>query len=255
MLHIQCLLAMMFREHFKELINRGYVYIACPPKYRITVNGKYLYFKNDKEYNDYKTKYLKKKYDVQSNTITMMDIVKNSEYFMYHFKMLMNKYSLPEDVLSMLLSNDTILPVAEYLDEQGLEVAEIGDDEFYVQGLLDNNWIDIELTKELVKEVKVLSNYFNCTTFDIIDKADGTVYECDIADAIQLLEKEFKFTRYRYKGLGETNPDELGETTMNPNTRDIIKVVGDMSDSESELNKVLFGSNADLRKDFIQENL
>ena len=55
--------------------------------------------------------------------------------------------------------------------------------------------------------------------------------------------------------VGETNPDELGETTMNPNTRDIIKVVGTLDDDETELNKILFGGNADLRKDFIQEKI
>lgn len=42
---------------------------------------------------------------------------------------------------------------------------------------------------------------------------------------------------------------------MNPNTRDIIKVVGTLDDDETELNKILFGGNADLRKDFIQEKI
>ena len=42
---------------------------------------------------------------------------------------------------------------------------------------------------------------------------------------------------------------------MDPDTRDIIKVVATMDNTENELNKILFGGNADLRKDFIQENL
>ena len=199
MLHIQALLAMMFHEHFNELIKRGYVYIACPPKYRITVNGKYVYFKNDTEYNDYKINYLKNKYDIQTKGVTLKDVVWNGSSFMEHFNAIKNKYSIPADILSMLLSSDTILPIAEYLDEQGLEVTEIDEDEFYIQGLLDNDWLDIELTKSLVKEIKVLANYFGCTTFDVLDKSDGTVYECDIADAIDLLDKAWKYTRYRYK--------------------------------------------------------
>lgn len=42
---------------------------------------------------------------------------------------------------------------------------------------------------------------------------------------------------------------------MDPATRDIIKIVPTMDSSENDLNKILFGGNADLRKDFIQENL
>ena len=57
------------------------------------------------------------------------------------------------------------------------------------------------------------------------------------------------------KHVGEVNPEELRITTMDPDTRDIIKVVATMDTTENELNKILFGGNADLRKDFIQENL
>lgn len=254
-LHIQSLMSMGFREHYQELVNRGYLYIACPPKYRITVNGKYKYFKNDKEYNSFKTNYLEKRYSIETEGIKILDVVKKSDEFMTLFKNLKNKHSLPSDVISMILTNDTMLPVAEYLDEQKLEVSETGDDEFYAQGLLDNDWIDIELNEQLSNEVKQLKNIFGVSTFDLYDKKDEVTYECDIVDAIELLEKEFNFTRYRYKGLGEVNPEELRVTTMDPATRDIIKIVPTMDSSENDLNKILFGGNADLRKDFIQENL
>lgn len=204
-LHIVCLLAMAFKEHFIRMILDGRVFVACPPKYRITVNNNYVYFKNDREFTTYKSQYVEKKYSILNEGITLYDIVDYEDDYKREFNNLKNKYSLPKDIISMILSNDSLLPVAEYLDEQGLEVSETENEgEYYVQGLLDYDWIDCFLTIDMKNDIqKSLLSIFEYRSFVITDKDINETYECDIIDGIELIDKAFKFTRYRYKGLTE----------------------------------------------------
>ncbi len=60
-----------------------------------------------------------------------------------------------------------------------------------------------------------------------------------------------KYEVQRYKGLGEMNYDQLGETTMNPNTRSIKQVQIDDAEEADKLFRILMGEDTDSRKHYI----
>ena len=61
-------------------------------------------------------------------------------------------------------------------------------------------------------------------------------------------------TIQRYKGLGEMNPDQLWETTMNPDTRKLIQITLDDAEAAEETLSVCMGENIQARKEFILSN-
>ena len=75
-------------------------------------------------------------------------------------------------------------------------------------------------------------------------------------ERLEIIQKnKVKLETQRYKGLGEMNPDQLWETTMNPDTRSLIQVnITDVSLAEKRVS-VLMGNKVDLRKNWIEENV
>ncbi len=86
-------------------------------------------------------------------------------------------------------------------------------------------------------------------------KTKAFYYAWDENDLEKLKKENPSFEIQRYKGLGEMNADQLWETTMDPKTRRLIKVsIEDLVIAERQIN-ILMGDNAQLRKDWINENI
>ncbi len=89
-----------------------------------------------------------------------------------------------------------------------------------------------------------------------VDSKDSYFYDDESLEAAikELTEKKKKFQVQRYKGLGEMNPEQLWETTMDPQTRRLIRVGIEDAEEANELFDKLMGSDVELRRDFIREN-
>ncbi len=90
--------------------------------------------------------------------------------------------------------------------------------------------------------------------FEITTKKK-TYFAYNEAEKVQILDKikDEKYTLQRSKGLGENDPDMMWETTMNPETRRLIKIMPEQEDATKEMFDLLLGDNLQGRKDFIAE--
>ena len=89
-----------------------------------------------------------------------------------------------------------------------------------------------------------------------ITTKDKTYFAYNEKERQQILKKigDKKYTIQRSKGLGENDPEMMSLTTMNPETRRLIKVTPDDAKATAEMFEMLLGDNLQARKDFIAEN-
>ena len=109
------------------------------------------------------------------------------------------------------------------------------------------------LVPTLIREGKVF--IAESPLFEITTKKD-TFFAYNEKEKADILQKigDVKYTVQRSKGLGENDPDMMWETTMNPETRRLIKVMPDDEDRTLRMFDLLLGDNLQGRKDYIAEN-
>ncbi|MEI6080729.1 MAG: hypothetical protein WCQ53_08870, partial [bacterium] len=109
---------------------------------------------------------------------------------------------------------------------------------------------------DMEKEAKKLKGLGNPPYYIELTDKGKTILADDIFDLLfKLIEySKTKIDIQRYKGLGEMNPDQLWETTMEPKTRSVMKVDIDDEESADNLTSILMGDAVTSRKHFIDVN-
>lgn len=105
---------------------------------------------------------------------------------------------------------------------------------------------------ELIKAGKV---YRAVSPLYKIKKGKNTIYLQNDDELNKYIKKNGQPNEItRFKGLGEQNPEELWNTTMNPETRTLVQLTTDSMESTLGLFNILMGSNSSLRRDYIMKN-
>ncbi len=294
--HIRTLLLTFFYRQMSDIIEKGFLYIAQPPLYRVGKGKKAAYLKNEMEFNDYILKRVcnNKKIRLGKDEKTLSDhnlyvfIGNLSEYFTGLLK-LATRDIIPdiveilikegvEDII-FLQDKSKMLRLNETFLKKGYEVSELLWNEernIYEMIITYSDSTTSNRIKDVNKQVKIgrgliYSSDFQKTLvvgkkiiekdkppFVIVNgekKSDSIVIN-DKKELLSFLIEEGKkgIGVQRYKGLGEMNPDQLWETTMDPEKRTLLKVkIEDVFETD-EIFTILMGEEVEPRREFIQNN-
>lgn len=265
--HIQVLFLTFLFNHMRQLIEDGRVYIAMSPLYRIKEGGKFQYFLDDEEYNDFIISRALKNfsdisyYDVNSEDYIKIKpkefrkLVKTSTKYVKLVKVMSAKYGLSPNFIESLLIEDLedTSRIKELLSNYPEIDVKMSKKVLEVEGFLDSDsfvhfFIDNSFKKEIAKILKSL---------DVNDKyfymnVDGN--EMYLGEAVSMMiDKSTPTQRNRLKGLGESDPHELWDTTMNPDTRRMLQINISDFESSKEIFETLMGKKASLRREFLEE--
>lgn len=290
--HIRTLLLTFFYRHMPELIERGYLYIAQPPLFKIHYGKEELYIKDEKLLQKYLLdRGLKNLQIITSEKIIEQDEAKDLLIKIIRFENLIDKLkkeNIPEEILRLLVLEKQIevdlLNDQEKLKDKIKELEEIYC-YYYNKKLIYQSNIEFDEEHGCYKLIFSININHGKKQTVVIDEEFITSpefrelysifkqillprppYELKKSSEIfklstfkELVETSFAITKksmsiQRYKGLGEMNPDQLWETTMNPQTRTLLQVKVEDIVGADEIFSILMGDQVDCRRKFIEEN-
>jgi len=281
--HIRTLLLTFFFRQMPELIEKGHLYVAQPPLYRVADGKKEQYVKDEENFNELIIKRIAEKErllvankdDVSGqklsgflkNLIRYYDNLKELERRGYSERFIEFIASCAVKDKDFYKSKESMEAFLQSLSDAGFDVQDLRLDEsgHYVFGVSDPRngghhfsieW-DFFVSPQLrrVMEIARQLKDYRGRDFKIDGEANGKV----IQDWHSLLEELMSRGKsglgiQRYKGLGEMNPTQLWETTMDPEKRSLLRVrVEDVVEAD-EIFTVLMGDKVEPRREFIYAN-
>ncbi len=283
--HIRTLLLTFFYRQMPELVERGHIYIAQPPLYKVKQGRDERYLKDQQELDQYllQSALRDASLDTQTNAgvltgTALSDIAQQmvlTEAVIRRISSLYDESVLRavQDIGEINLSDElNANRVAEKLRTQ------LGGDANQVNVMFDpeDNTYRLEINKIVHGNVQasvIDSEFLASGDYRQIQKTsailqgllgkDATIKrgekEQSITTAKQALdwllsEAKHNLNIQRYKGLGEMNPEQLWETTMDPTVRRLLKVQIDDAIAADEIFTTLMGDNVEPRRAFIEDN-
>lgn len=283
--HIRTLLLTFFYRQMTELVERGHVYIAQPPLYKVKQGKEERYLKDQQELDQYLLQSALKGAELLTreggDTITGEPLAEIAKQMVLTEAVIRRISSLyDESVLRALQDLGEISladkPGAESAAEKlrpilgaiGSEVLVAYDQETgayrlevnkYVHGNLQSCVIDDEfLSSGDYKQISKVSAMLNGLLGNGASVKRGEKQQAvsTFKQALDWLLDEAKHNLgiQRYKGLGEMNPEQLWETTMDPKVRRLLKVQIDDAIAADEIFTTLMGDQVEPRRAFIENN-
>lgn len=288
--HIRTLLLTFFYRQMPELIERGYVYIAQPPLYKAKRGNSIIYIKDEHEMEDYLVRggcedaVLKRADGEQIAGPDLISMVENTRKARSMIAVLSKK--APEKIVEQLAVAGMFDPaVVQNLEKQKalaealavkLDSMEAEYDKGWKADRLDDGSLNFHRTLRGVEEKHVVgSSVFESPEAKVLNEMKAFLHEnysaeqrlispklgeekkiygpVSFVDAIMAMGRK-GITIQRYKGLGEMNPEQLWETTLDPEARSLLQVKAEYLDEADQVFATLMGDVVEPRKEFIQEN-
>ena len=291
--HIRTLLLTFFFRQMRELIEEGHIFIAQPPLYKVSKGKNEQYVKDDEELLGYLTQKALEdaSFHVNSgapaiNGEALEQLVKEyrevediiSKLSIRYPKILLDSLVYTSALGSKLLkkSSDLLSWCSELRkkfisfnpDITNFEVVVREDDEHNVQVpsitlvmhgvpyeyILDRDFVASAEYKAMVSLGSKISTL--CEEGAYVRRGERTKEVVSFVEAIDWLMSESRkgINTQRYKGLGEMNPGQLWETTMDPLTRRMLNVTIEDAIAADQMFTTLMGDQVEPRRDFIETN-
>jgi DNA gyrase subunit B len=291
--HIRTLLLTFFFRQMRELIERGHVFIALPPLYKIAKGKQQQYLKDDEALDQYLTQSALENASIFVNPdapaisggglAELVERYRKVEATIDRLSRLYSAQVLWEMVYGSSLTLDDmkdesiVTSFCEALGERLLTVAAKGnlytifvrkDNErqlFYpvVRLLAHGVETDTEYHHDFFASGEYRSLVSLGETLNSLIEADGYFQRGEKVFATQrfvdgldwlMAEARKGYNIQRYKGLGEMNPEQLWETTMDPEVRRMLRVDIEDAIAADQIFTTLMGDQVEPRRDFIEEN-
>ena len=288
--HIRTLLLTFFYREMEELLKGNHVYIAQPPLYKVKKGKAERYVKDDEQLELYFLENATKTASVKRDGIVINgdNLFKEGEKFV-QFNKLQKSFEIryPKVILEAIRSTgggsiEVLNGGQEKLDRwvENLRntIKEVSLEGEHLKIKLDystkDNWriimelrqngishsinLDREflLGRDFIRFLELSDNFDKKEKIETQNGENKITTSQSLYEAVQTLMDSSKkgATVQRYKGLGEMNPDQLWETTMNPETRSLVQV--NISDEEAAtvVFSTLMGDQVEPRRDFIERN-
>lgn len=260
--HIQTLLLTFFFRFMNALVENGHIYLAQPPLYRYKKGQKKeIYLKDEKALNEYLIET-----GIESSSFEgvglndLKEFLKIVAAYRSVLKELEKRFSIICVVRYLIENKDLVRNDNEklfgilklFLEKQGHNILNSYVNESEIRIFVQTeNGLD-----ELIINESLFTNPLYEEALFIYEKIKERDFDLgkDILEFLDEIEKNAKKGAYiqRYKGLGEMNPDQLWDTTMDPSNRRLLQISINDAQSASDTFNLFMGDEVEPRRDYIQ---
>jgi len=295
--HIRTLILTFFFRWMRELIERGHLFIAQPPLYKVSHGKSGVYLKDDAEYRRYLLERIEDSWQLtldradgatdggnggNDGTLAgprLTRFVQRLERFREHMDRLAAR-GFPAKALSLALSHGLgskaslddrglLARVAAALEAAGFQAVEVGDDHEHGTGYVAftarrdgvDRRVRLDWNLAASAEFRAMADSaegmeaIRAASFSLVNGNEVAVYDSLDETLDHLYAGARKgLSVQRYKGLGEMNPDQLWETTMDPEKRRLLQVQIDDEVEAEDMFSTLMGELVEPRREFIERN-